>query len=214
MAALQIHDLDHAFDDHASLSASLEDFEENQNRSPLLDLPSHHSGFRSEPADDSDREARSSNGDPWSPPGFDPRYRPDARADSRSRSIGRGAAPWLRHDPYRSETANRLLLKPSMSPSASGSRQTSPEYEDARDQRDGELDNDDDDDDDDDNEPTSATIPAAIGASPAGDGSPVKGHSPEPAFAEDEEKTVTMNNCRCFCSTAPQSRLIALTIAP
>lgn len=39
MAAMMPH-LDEPFDDHASLAASLEDFEAQEQRSPLFDLPS------------------------------------------------------------------------------------------------------------------------------------------------------------------------------
>ena len=171
MAAPDIDELDNTFDDHPSLSASLEDYEEHQNRSPLFDLPSQHSGFKSEP-EDSDIDEKSSNGAPWSPPGF----RRHARGGSK------GAGSWFRHDPY--GMANRLDLRPSMSPSRS--RQTSPEYEDARD---GDED---------------LTLPANIPL-PAGTDSPYKEQSPEPdatqddfapAFAEDEPKAVpNTNNC-------------------
>lgn len=174
MAAAELDELDNTFDDHPSLSASLEDFEEQQNRSPLFDLPSQHSGFKSEP-EDSDIDALSSNGAPWSPPGF----RRHARGGSR------GAGSWFRHDPY--GTANRLDLRPSMSPSRS--RQTSPEYEDAR-SGDEDL-----------------TIPANIPL-PAGTDSPLKERSPEPEpvrddfappFAEEEQRPVTStNNCTPF----------------
>jgi hypothetical protein len=109
MAAAHLDDiLDNAFDDHPSMTASLEDFEE-QPRSPLFNLPSQHSGFRSEP-EDSDIDDRSSAGAPWSPPGFGHNKR------------GSG---WFRHDPY-----GRMNLRPSISPSRS--RQTSPEYQDAQ----------------------------------------------------------------------------------
>lgn len=176
MAASEIDDLDNTFDDHPSLSASLEDFEEQQNRSPIFDLPSQHSGFKSEP-EDSDIDERSSAGAPWSPPGF----RRHARGGSR------GAGSWFRHDPY--GTAHRLDLRPSMSPSRS--RQTSPEYEDARD---GDED---------------LTLPANIPL-PAGTDSPMKDRSPEPepvkhhfapAFVQDEQKAVTTNNCTAYSSS-------------
>lgn len=114
MAAAHFDDLQAEFDDHPSLSASLEDYEEHQNRSPLFDLPSQHSGFKSEP-ETSDADLESSNGEPWSPPGF------------KRHSRGSG---WFRHDPY--DTKSRLSLGPSMSPSRS--RQTSPEYQDALEQ--------------------------------------------------------------------------------
>ena len=108
--------LDNAFDDHPSVTASLEDFEEQPaQRSPLLfDLPSQHSGFRSERDDTSDLDDRSSSGGPWSPPGF-----------RQTRSSAARTSGWFRHDPY----GSRPHLQPPTSPSRS--RQTSPEYEDA-----------------------------------------------------------------------------------
>lgn len=112
MAAAHLDDLNNDFDDHPSLTASLEDFEEQPHRSPLFDLPSQHSGFKSEP-DESDVEVASSNGEPWSPPGF--------------RGHHRGGSGWFRHDPYGS---GRYSLRPSVSPSRS--RHTSPEYQDAQ----------------------------------------------------------------------------------
>lgn len=45
MAAMMPH-LDEPFDDHASLAASLEDFEAQERRSPLFDLPSQVSNIR------------------------------------------------------------------------------------------------------------------------------------------------------------------------
>ncbi|KAL2398823.1 hypothetical protein ABEF93_005468 [Exophiala dermatitidis] len=91
-------------DAHSLLEASIEDFEEQERRSPLL------SGFRSDRGD-SEVDERSSTGLPWSPPGF------------KTRSAN--ATGWFRHDPY-----GRYDLRPSMSPSRS--RQTSPEvYQDA-----------------------------------------------------------------------------------
>lgn len=175
MAAPEIDEYDNTFDDAPSLNASLEDFDERQNRSPLFDLPSQHSGFKSEP-EESDIDERSSNGAPWSPPGF----RKHARGGSR------GAGSWFRHDPY--GTGNRLDLRPSMRPSMSPSRsrQSSPEYEDARD---GDED---------------LTLPANIPL-PAGTDSPLKERSVEPepvlgafapSLAEDEQKdTRNHNNC-------------------
>jgi hypothetical protein len=185
MAAAAIDELDNTFDDHPSLSASLEDFEEQQARSPLFDLPSQHSGFKSEPEDsDIEIDERSITGAPWSPPGF----------QRHARGGSRGAGSWFRHDPY-GITAHRLDLRPSMSPSRS--RQTSPEYEDARD---GDED---------------LTLPASIPLPPGTD-SPIKERSPEPelepnreefvpAFAEDEQKAATdsnnsNNNCTSFRS--------------
>ena len=109
MAAADINDLDQMFDDHPSLSASLEDFEQNDNRSPLFGLPSQHSGFKSE---ESEADAESSAGDPWSPPAW------------RRPNTGSG---WYRHQPY---LQGNPSLKPSASPSRS--RETSPQYESAQ----------------------------------------------------------------------------------
>ena len=90
--------------DAHSLQASIEDFEEQERRSPLF------SGFRSDQGD-SEIDDQSSAGAPWSPPGFKSRN---------SNAIG-----WFRQDPY-----GRYDLRPSTSPSRS--RQTSPEaYQDA-----------------------------------------------------------------------------------
>ena len=143
MTTKPFDDLDNAFDDHSSLAPSIEDFEEQQQRSPLFGLPSQHSGFRSEPPD-SEPDAASSNGEPWSPPGF--------------RGHSRGGSGWFRHDPY--SIGQRLALQPSMSPSR-GSRQTSPEYQDAQ-EGDEDL-----------------TIAANVPL-PAGTDSPYKERSPEP----------------------------------
>lgn len=112
MAAMMAaaHDLDHAFDEHPSVTASLEDFEEQERRSPLFGMPSQHSGFRSD-HDGSEMDDQSSAGAPWSPPGFGNR--------------NTNASGWFRQDPY-----GRYALQPSTSPSRS--RHPSPEYEDAQ----------------------------------------------------------------------------------
>lgn len=109
-------ELDPPFDDNGSLAASLEDFEEQERRSPLFGLPSQHSGFRS---DASDADDRSSSGAPWSPPGY--------------RMRASNASSWFRHDPY-----GRTHLRPSASPSRS--RQTSPEFQDAQEGEEGDAD--------------------------------------------------------------------------
>lgn len=108
-AATRIDDLDHHFDDHPSVVDSLEDYEEAERRSPVWDLPSQHSGFKSE-HDSSEIDDQSSAGAPWSPPGF--------------KNRNANASGWFRQDPY-----GRYNLRPSNSPSRS--RQTSPEYQDA-----------------------------------------------------------------------------------
>ncbi len=95
---------DSMHDDAHSLAASIEDFEEQESRSPIFP------GFRSERTD-SEVDDHSSAGLPWSPPGF--------------RSRNSNASNWFRQDPY-----GKYDLRPSMSPSRS--RQTSPEaYQDA-----------------------------------------------------------------------------------
>jgi hypothetical protein len=120
LAAAQLDRIGDMFDNHPSLSASLEDFEEHQRQSPLFGLPSQHSGFKSE---SSDADAESSTGEPWSPPGF--------RKPHTSLHSGRGG--WYNHEPY----GQRRFERPSTSPSRS--RETSPQYEDAME---GELDGD------------------------------------------------------------------------
>src|ERR1700744_1248601 len=91
-------------EDAHSLEASIEDFEEQERRSPLFP------GFRSDRAD-SEVDDTSSAGLPWSPPGF--------------QSRNANASNWFRQDPY-----GKYDLQPSISPSRS--RQTSPEaYQDA-----------------------------------------------------------------------------------
>ena len=92
------------FDDHPSLSASLEDFE-HHDRSPTFGVPSQHSGFKS---DDSEPEVDAQSDGPWSPPAW-----------------GRQTAEagWYQHQPYAQDSRH---LKPSMS--RSRSRNTSPQY--------------------------------------------------------------------------------------
>ncbi|KAI9761758.1 MAG: hypothetical protein M4579_000852 [Chaenotheca gracillima] len=108
------------FDDHPSLSASLEDFEHNGEvsenfRSPVLEIPAHHSGFyQSEDGDGSELRGSDSGG-PFSPP-----------AGRRSAFQSPGAA-WFRHEPYLQERLagsrdGRLYA---------ASRDTSPQYESA-----------------------------------------------------------------------------------
>ena len=99
---------DDIFDDHPSVAASLEDFEHNDNRSPIFGLPSQHSGFKSE---ESEGDAESESTGPWSPPA----------SAWKSKS---GAGAWYRHQPYQYAAPQ---LKVSASPSKS--RQTSPRHE-------------------------------------------------------------------------------------
>lgn len=97
-------------DDHPSLSASLEDFENNE-RSPVFGVPSQHSGFKSEESEDDDEPVSE---DPWSPPAWRQQ---------------KAAGGWYRHQPY---PQDNNLLKASVS--ASRSRGTS--YESAREDED------------------------------------------------------------------------------
>lgn len=99
------------YDDHPSLSASLEDFEHSP-RSPLFGLPSQHSGFRSEESDSEDGPASEVSGEPWSPPAW------------RQKNAAGG---WYQHQPYPQD--NNLLRA---SASASRSRGTSPIYDSAQ----------------------------------------------------------------------------------
>ena len=137
MSTNNFHSLDETFDDHASLSASLEDFEPNDPRSPTFGLPSQHSGFKSEESE----EPESSSEGPWSPPAW------------KTQSANSG---WYKHQPY-------LQRNPSLRPSvsASRSRDTSPRYEDAREEGDVTL---------------AANIPL-----PRGSLSPVKERTPSPS---------------------------------
>lgn len=86
-------------DTHSLMEASIEDFEDQERRSP------HFQGFRSE-HEGSELDDRSSTGMPWSPPGF--------------RHHNASMSGWYRQDPY-----GKYNLRPSVSPSRS--RQTSPE---------------------------------------------------------------------------------------
>ncbi|EAW14159.1 uncharacterized protein ACLA_071920 [Aspergillus clavatus NRRL 1] len=115
-----LDELDNVFDDHPSLDASLEDFENHSNahRSPVFGLPSQHSGFRSEESEGEEEEA-TPNGERWSPPGF------------RRHDYVQGSG-WYRHQPYlRKGEDDQLLLKPTVGVSPSQSREPSPQYEDA-----------------------------------------------------------------------------------
>ncbi|KAL4893199.1 hypothetical protein BDV59DRAFT_33242 [Aspergillus ambiguus] len=115
-----LDELDNVFDDHPSLDASLEDFENHSNahRSPVFGLPSQHSGFRSEESDGDDDDS-TPNGERWSPPGF------------RRYDYVQGSG-WYRHQPYgRKPDPDRLVLKPTVGLSPSQSREPSPQYEDA-----------------------------------------------------------------------------------
>ncbi|KAJ5916872.1 hypothetical protein N7504_000887 [Penicillium tannophilum] len=157
-----LDELDNVFDDHPSLDASLEDFENHSNahRSPLFGMPSQHSGFRSEESDDEVEEPGAN--ERWSPPGV--------RRQDYVRSSG-----WYRHQPYQRKGINeRLDLRPtvglSMSPSLS--REPSPQYEDAVEAPSKGKSNDEDMND----------ITAAVNVPlPVGAGTPQTGRSPSPS---------------------------------
>ncbi|KAJ6160028.1 hypothetical protein N7497_004565 [Penicillium chrysogenum] len=108
-----LDELDNVFDDHPSLDASLEDFENNTNphRSPMFTLPSQHSGFRSEDSDGDDGEIEDPAQERWAVDGI--AISPDLRKENAN--------------------ADRLQLKPTvgLSVSPSQSREPSPQYEDA-----------------------------------------------------------------------------------
>ncbi len=98
------------YDDHPSLSASLEDFEHSP-RSPVFGLPSQHSGFQLEESESEDEPASEVPSEPWSPPAW------------RQRNPAGG---WYQHQPYPQDSN-----LPKASASASPSRGTSPRYESA-----------------------------------------------------------------------------------
>ncbi|GAQ06463.1 hypothetical protein ALT_3784 [Aspergillus lentulus] len=160
--SIMLDELDNVFDDHPSLDASLEDFENNSNahRSPVFGLPSQHSGFRSEESE-GEEEDTTPNGERWSPPGF------------RRYDYVQGSG-WYRHQPYlRKGENNRPVLKPTVGVSPSVSREASPQYEDAIDtpsvkKRSESADTGD------------ATIAANV---PLPSDTPLKGRSPSPAPA-------------------------------
>jgi hypothetical protein len=97
-----------SFESHPSLSASLEDFENNENPSPAFRPPSQHSGFKSE---ESEADAASNLDEPWSPPAW-------KRSDN-------GSA-WYRHQPYAQISPSPRLT---FSGNGSNSREESPAYE-------------------------------------------------------------------------------------
>ncbi|KAI9825396.1 MAG: hypothetical protein M1832_001126 [Thelocarpon impressellum] len=111
-----------AFDDHPSLSASLEDFEHNagdsdHGQAQPLNIPSHHSGFYESEEAESDL-AESDSGGPWSPP-------IGARFDVRHAGGGLSG-----HQVYPKAVLSRGAYRGS-SPARS-SREASPQYEDAQ----------------------------------------------------------------------------------
>ncbi|EYE97780.1 uncharacterized protein EURHEDRAFT_375598 [Aspergillus ruber CBS 135680] len=155
-----LDELDNVFDDHPSLDASLEDFENNSNahRSPVFGLPSQHSGFRSEESD-VEEDDTTPNGERWSPPGL-------------RQYEGTG---WYRHQPYmRKVDHDRLLLKPTVGLSPRNSREPSPQYEDANELPTVGKRSDTDSKD---------IIVAASVPLPNGGDTPLKGRSPSPGPA-------------------------------
>lgn len=92
-------------DSHPSLTASLEDFEhdeETTRTSPMFGLPSQHSGFRSEP---SESEPESEPRAPWSPPAWRKHasgWYSHNRLSTTSRSPSHHSSPRTRHSSYES----------------------------------------------------------------------------------------------------------------
>ncbi|KAJ5923734.1 hypothetical protein N7454_008979 [Penicillium verhagenii] len=166
-----LDELDNVFDDHPSLDASLEDFENHSNahRSPLFGMPSQHSGFRSEESDDEVEEGPGAT-ERWSPPGV-----PGVRRQDYVRSSG-----WYRHQPYqrKSNLNERLELRPTMglSISPSLSREASPQYEDALEDPSKGKSNDNTD-------PADLTAAANVPL-PVGAGTPQTGRSPSPCLPQ------------------------------
>ncbi|KAL2872802.1 uncharacterized protein BJX67DRAFT_18884 [Aspergillus lucknowensis] len=156
-----LDELDNVFDDHPSLDASLEDFENTSNphRSPIFGLPSQHSGFRSEESD-GEGDDTTPVGEPWSPPGFR-RYDPTP------------SSGWYRHQPYsRKVDHERFGLKPTVGVSPSQSREPSPQYEDALERPTEQIQSLSP-------EPEDVSVAASIPLPPDAD-SPLKGRSPSP----------------------------------
>lgn len=111
MAAKHIDALNDMFESHPSLSASLEDFESNEQASPALRVPSHHSGF-----EEDDSEAASNSEPPWSPTAW------------RRHEAGNA---WFQHQPYLQNSPNIRSRG-----SITRSREESVKYESAVEDRD------------------------------------------------------------------------------
>lgn len=184
MATDRLDDLDGVFDDHPSLSASLEDFEEHPSpRTPLFGmLPSQHSGFRShgmseEPdVDEEDvggfTETASNMTDPWSPPLlgrhlFYQQQKVNHNNQHCSPTNMSGSA-WYRQQPF---LRNMPDLRPPEVDSPARSRDVSPQYEDAPEKPLSPPQQADEVDD--------LVLPASIPLPPGTD-SPLKGRSPSP----------------------------------
>ncbi|KAK2746827.1 hypothetical protein FQN57_002869 [Myotisia sp. PD_48] len=173
MAADPLNELDNIFDDHPSLSASLEDFEEHASpRSPLFNIPSQHSGFKSgisETASDDGHGAASRSSSPWSPPGFKREYMQHLQSRDQSEHHRHPAlmvgAAWYRQQPY---LRNQPDFRPHQkAPSYTSTREPSPQYEDALEKPPIKEDIAD------------LILPASIPLPPGTD-SPLKGRSPSP----------------------------------
>jgi hypothetical protein len=112
-----IEEIEGLFDDHPSLDASLQDFEQGSSelgQSPRFGMyPSHHSGFRSDDSDSEKEESLSGGG--YSPPAW-----------RRTKDGMRSSGFWRSRD--------NALGKRSRS-----SRQSSPEYESAEEGEEGVL---------------------------------------------------------------------------
>ncbi|KAK2873707.1 hypothetical protein FQN49_002146 [Arthroderma sp. PD_2] len=185
MASDPLHDLDNVFDDHPSLDASLEDFEEQYaHRSPFFGLPSQHSGFRSGISETSPTEhggniSRTSS--PWSPPGLrgtfpKPEHQQQQQTPKQQTALGyhpamMAGAAWYRQQPYmRNQPDFRPEHLQANSP-GSRSREVSPQYEDAPEKPTPTPTWKD--------EASEVIMPASIPLPPAVD-SPLKGRSPSP----------------------------------
>ncbi|EEH23069.1 hypothetical protein PABG_05280 [Paracoccidioides brasiliensis Pb03] len=180
MSPNRLEELDNVFDDHPSLTASLEDFEDSSRPSPFFGLPSQHSGFRSEDNDEPepDTDLDSSAGDPWTPPG----YRQRRYILKQQNFPPTAGSAWYRHQPY-------LRDKPDLNPpcdcSPLRSREVSPQYEDALEKP--PVGGGDDDD------VADLTMPANIPL-PVGSDSPLKGRSPSPAPPTKREEESPWRN--------------------
>lgn len=102
------------YDDHPSLSASLEEFEHNG--SPNLNIPSRHSAFYR--SDDGNSSVHSDTGSAFSPPG-----------DRRAARAGSASMGWSTHRPYQQEPLSKSLLGSRLS--LKRSRETSPQFDTA-----------------------------------------------------------------------------------
>ncbi|KAK2758279.1 hypothetical protein FQN54_004125 [Arachnomyces sp. PD_36] len=203
------------FDDHPSLSASLEDFEENNHNNrnndstnnaryiprPPFTIPSQHSGFRSDDSTNHDNDDvdididldanpdldadLTSSTSPWSPPGAKHHHKHPGSA-------------WYRHQPYRDadrehfkhlKPGPQLVATTSRSSPARSSRDPSPQYEDAVEGKAEPVVSG--------RHPLDAdlTIPANIPLPPGTD-SPLKGRSPSPDRDEGvgEQEGPALNN--------------------